>query len=636
MVWTTAMMFFQVALLGGYLYAYCTIRYLRASRLALLHIAMLAGSLLVLPILPSPSWKPASDAAPTLHILVLLAITVGLPYFLLSTTGPLMQAWYWRTRKGVFPYRLYALSNLGSMLALVGFPFVVEPLMSSRAQALTWSAGYVLFVVLCGLTAWKSRRGADAAVRAEFATEATSRPAAGDLLLWTMLAACPSVLLLAVTSHVTQNVAPVPFLWVLPLSLYLLSFIFCFESDHVYQRKVFVPLVALALAGMTYVLYLDVDQIDLKWQVPVFAMGLFLCCMCCHGELAKRKPHPRYLTLFYLTVSIGGALGGLFVALGAPHLFRRYLELPVGLVACAALMTIALWRTPDWIRSTAAIFTAMLAIYAVQHESAGVRRFKLAARNFYGVLSVREESEDSGDAVRILYHGVISHGKQLLDPGKRRLATSYYGPKSGVGRAIRAMGRFPSARIGVIGLGAGTLASYGRASDVYRFYEINPLVAQLSNTEFTYLKDCPADKQVLLGDARLTLERQEPQQFDVLAVDAFSSDSVPVHLLTREAFEVYFRHIKPQGILAVHISNRYLNLAPVVAHSAAEVGRHAIVVEDDGEDADYLSDTTWVLVTGDSKLDGTAFEGASMEPAKLRPEIRTWTDDYSNLFQVLK
>lgn len=633
-VWTTAMMFFQVALLGGYLYAYAIVRWLKPRRQAIVHITLLAASLLVLPILPSAGWKPASEAAPTARILALLAATIGLPYFLLSTTGPLLQAWFVRTREGAFPYRLYALSNLGSMLALLGFPFVVEPLLSTKSQGLVWSMAYGAFVLLCAVTAWRGRGAKQLPPPATEAIAAKEQPGWTLVALWTLLAACASMLLLGVTSHMTQNIAPVPFLWVVPLSLYLLSFILCFDSERYYKRDIFLPLLAAALVLMTMGFFLDVDRVNVKWQAPGFALGLFLCCMCCHGELAALKPHPRYLTLFYLMISVGGALGGLFVGLGAPRLFTHYLELPIAMVLCAAVMSLALMKTTSarWLPIAGGVLTIAIAVYGGIRDAKSEGRFKLSARNFYGVLSVKD-----ADGERMLYHGVISHGQQLLDDARRRTPTSYYGPKSGVGRAILAAEETGPARIGVIGLGAGTLAAYGRATDTYRFYEINPLVCQVANSEFTFLKDCPADKQVLLGDARLTLERQTPQGFQVLAVDAFSSDSVPVHLLTRQAFSLYFQHLHPGGVLAVHVSNRYLDLVPIVARNADELGRRAMVVEDEGEDADYLSATTWVLLSdSDEAFHRSEFAGASMEPAASKAKIRTWTDDYSNLFQVLK
>ena len=307
-VWTTAMMFFQVSLLLGYLYAYCSIRYLKPKQQAFLHMALLLASLALLPITPSPDWKPQADADPTLRILGLLSATIGLPYLLLSATGPLLQAWYLQTKTGSVPYRLYALSNLGSMLALISFPILVEPRFTTRTQTILWSTGFCVFAASCGFAAWRSRFG----FRRETVESAAARPSRNLQVLWISLAACAAVMLLSVTTHMSQNVAPIPFLWILPLSLYLLSFILCFESDRAYDRRVFVPLLAIALGSTAYTIYYNSSNPSVRWAIPVFAVTLFAACMVCHGELARLKPHPRYLTLFYLMISVGGALGGLF------------------------------------------------------------------------------------------------------------------------------------------------------------------------------------------------------------------------------------------------------------------------------------------------------------------------------------
>ncbi len=386
----------------------------------------------------------------------------------------------------------------------------------------------------------------------------SAKPQAGMMLIWVGLAACASTLLLAVTNHLSQNVAAIPFLWVLPLALYLLSFILCFDGDGWYKRHFFLGLLAVMLASMAYGHFMDVEKMPLFVALPLFSVGLFVCCMVCHGELARLKPDPRHLTLFYLMISIGGAIGGVFVGLIAPNVFPGYYELPVGLAACGVLVLIALrqdlfrdavWK-PEWLLSLAYVMVLIGYVGGEMHKS--LRNDRVAVRNFYGGLKV----SDSGvgrEAERTLTHGTINHGEQFLAPERRRLATTYYGPNTGVGLAIRSLDPDKPHRIGVIGLGAGTLAAYGRvgAGDRITFYEINPLVIQLARSQFTFLMDSQAKVDIVLGDARLSLERQDPQNYDVLAVDAFSSDSIPVHLLTVEAFQLYFRHLKPDGILAV-------------------------------------------------------------------------------------
>jgi hypothetical protein len=643
-VWSASMLFFQLLLLAGYAYAHFSIRFLKARRQMMLHVALLLASCALLPILPSPSWRPTQVGDPTLRILMLLAATIGLPYFLLSATSPLLQAWYVRRSGSKVPYRLFALSNFGSMLALVSFPFLVEPRLASRAQAYTWSGSYVAFALLCAVTAWVSRGEAEIqpAVHVETSEAPAAPPTFGQLLLWVALAACASVLLVSVTNHMSQNVAPIPLLWVLPLALYLLTFIFAFESDRLYQRWLFLPLLAPALGGMAYMIYANEGNLNIKWAVPGFAAGLFVCCMMCHGELARRRPAARHLTLFYLMVSLGGALGGIFVALIAPRIFRSFLELPLILFACGVLALIAAWnvRLP-WIgawplRAALLLGIGLLAGYLGRQERSLAKGLRLQVRNFYGMLEVRDDLPTKDYAERTLMHGTINHGSQLLDPVLRYATTSYYGKRSGVGRAITAVETKGPARVGVIGLGAGVLSNYGRKDDYYRIYEINPLVEGIAQTQFTFYPHSPADKKILMGDARLTLEKQEPQNFDVIAVDAFSSDAIPVHLLTREAAALYFRHLQPAGILALHISNRYLDLEPVCEGSAVALGKQAMVVDDDGDEAPYFSSSTWVLLTSDSEwFKAASFRDANMHPAVMRVGFRPWTDDYSNLFQIL-
>jgi hypothetical protein len=646
-VWSTSMMFFQIILVVGYLYSYCTIRYLKPRQQTLLHITILGLGLLLLPIVPSAGWKPTGDADPTFRILGLLAATIGLPYLLLSTTGPLLQAWYLQTHKGVVPYRLFALSNFGSMLALLSFPFAVEPYLTTRHQAILWSVCYGLFTVCCAYAGWRSRGG----VQRHEDTDAAPEPIAWSLLsLWIVLPACAAVMLLAFTTHMSQNIAPIPFLWVVPLSIYLLSFILCFERENGYERQYYLPLLPLALGAVAFAIYANDQNASVKWAIPTFAIALFVCCMVCHGELARLKPHPRQLTLYYLMISVGGALGGMFVALIAPRIFHTDLELPLSLVVCALLIALLLrneslaffgprFGSNTVVRVGLILLTVGLAVYLGYHERLDQKDYKLSLRNFYGVMRVRDE-KDPGDLseVRILVHGTINHGEQLLDTRYKHLATTYYGPTSGVGRALlRKQKESPAVRVAVIGLGAGVLASYCRPSDVFRFYEINPLVFQITTSQFTFYHDCPADKQVLFGDARLTMERQPDQAFDLIAVDAFSSDSIPVHLLTREAFALYFRHLKPDGVLAVHTSNHYLDLVPVCAQHAADMKKRIIVVDDDPEnDHDYLFSTTWVLLSSDP----TQFEGSEYKhevaAAVVRKDLPTWTDNYSNLFKILK
>jgi len=718
-VWTTCMLFFQMVLLLGYLYAHAVIRYLKPRVQMSLHGGLLLLSALVLPIYPKASWKPTGGEEPTMAILLLLAVTVGMPYFLLSTTGPLLQAWYARSFKGAMPYRLYALSNAGSMFALLSYPFLFEPNFTTHQQSWMWSIGYGVFVLLCGITAFRS--GTTPIPHDDESSIPVEHPGLRQYLLWLSLPACASVLLLAITSHLQQNVAAIPFLWMLPLSIYLLTFILCFEGSGWYRRNPYLQLLAVVVGGMAFADSVDsTGAVPIKILVPLFAIGLYTCCMVCHGELARLKPHPKYLTHFFLMISAGGAIGGLLVGWVAPHVFNALYELQIGLAATALLTLIVLrgdreygwfetllppsylltaaafmaaigyvvyqmrgplqaevirvmsslvknWTQPDNFQTIilmvilliaaiiilpiihgfnlrggrrialAAEMIVLLLIGYLTHQSRALTGgYRVSVRNFYGALRVRDSGTPSDfDATRTLTHGTINHGEEFLNPMRRDKPTTYYGPGTGVGIAVEEKGKTGAIRVGVIGLGTGTLSAYGRPGDYFRFYEINPLVLRLARTEFFFLGDCKAKLDVAMGDARLSLEKEAPENLDVLAVDAFSSDSIPVHLLTREAMTVFFRHLRPDGILAVHISNRYLDLEPVLAGLTKDMGKVARVVDTEDDESQDVFGATWVLIT--SPISGFNDSIISKSAAiQAKRTVRLWTDDYSNLFQILK
>jgi hypothetical protein len=650
-VWAAALLFFQLSLLAGYAYAHALIKLAKARTQLLIHGTLLLASCALLPILPNVSWKPTAIGDPTLRILELLAATIGLPYFLLSSTSPLLQAWYVRRTGSSVPYRLFALSNFGSMLALLSFPFVVEPNIASRQQAYFWSAGFVVFAALCLFTAWVSREETAVQPAPEVSTTPAApaaRPTALQLLLWVSLAACASTLLVSITNHMSQNIAPIPLLWVVPLAIYLLTFILAFESDTIYQRWIFLPWVAPALGWMAYALYAGEGNFHIKYSIPIFCIGLFICCMLCHGELAMRKPAPQYLTLFYLMVSVGGAVGGIFVAIIAPRVFNSYLELPIGLVACGVLAVIVLYNLelrpiPLWgLRIALAIGVGLLAGYLVRKELEDRKGYHFFARNFYGELRIRDDDVGQDYALRNLLHGTINHGSQRLNEEHRYEVNSYYAPTSGIGRTMQAKEALGPIRYGVVGMGAGVMTGYCRAGDYVRVYEINPLVKSLSDRgEFTFFSHCAGDIKVLMGDARLKMEEQLQKDgspnYDVLVIDAFSSDAIPVHLLTKEVMQLYFKLLKPDGVLAVHISNRYLDLAPVCERGAEFVGKKATVVADDASDNTFANSTTWVLITAPDNniFQSPSFEGANMYPATAAPNFRGWTDDYSSILPIL-
>jgi hypothetical protein len=606
---------------------------------------------------------------------------------LLSATSPLLQAWYVRTHHGAIPYRLFALSNFGSFLALLSYPFFIEPRLALSHQAYIWSAGFALFALICAVAGWKSREGADPATSPE--TDAGEKPSTQTKVFWVALSACASTLLLATTSHLTQNVAPIPLLWVVPLSIYLLSFILCFEGGRLYQRWIFMPL----LVGSLWLFARGVNQFEdnedvIKILIPGLCGALFVCCMVCHGELARRKPSPRYLTQFYLMVSVGGAIGGLFVAFAAPHLFKSYLEMPIAVGACALLAAFALWEDRSSVGAVVVGLAAAVALWninipalpdsklgisshvalcvvlaiAVGYLSRGlvVRQALLlvgtaafagylgrqevslehyytkAVRNFYGLLRVRDDPpNDTYPGERVLVHGTINHGTEIKAEGSGRIPTSYFGVGSGISRAIRAKYDKGHIRIGILGLGAGVTATLAREGDTLHYYEINPLVPVIATTDFTFFPSCPADKQINMGDGRLVLERLPSEQLDFLAMDAFSSDSVPLHLLTREAYQIYLRHLKPDGVLAVNISNRYLDLEPVVTQAAKEIGWTGVTVTDDGSLETYYTSSTWMILSPKPEFfKHQNFQDNEVAPMQARAGIHPWTDDYSNIAQI--
>ena len=638
-VWTTCLVFFQVTLLAGYAYSDLVVRRLGHRTQICAHIALLALSLVSLPIVPASAWKPTGLENPSLRILCLLAVTIGLPYFLLSTTSPLMQAWLARARPGSNPYRLFALSNLASLVALVGYPFGLEPWVATRAQAIGWSAGYALFVLLCASTGWaslgrtqQSQSNDDAAPEA---TRAEAHPTVARQVLWAALAGTASLLLLAVSNHIVQNIAAVPLLWIVPLALYLLTFILCFDGRGWYRREIFLAMFAAGLAVMGWALADSRLTFDLWLQIIVFCGGLFLACMFCHGELVLLKPAPKYLTRFYLMVSLGGAAGSALVGVVAPLVLPADFELAGGLVVAALLL---LWQA----RRAHVVFPvlalgalAMTIGCAVWSISDFYERTLVATRNFYGVLRVQLNGQNDSTYRRSLVHGTILHGTQFLALELRRTPTSYYTATSGIGRLFESL--HPSItplKVGIIGLGAGTLAAWGAKGDVFRFYDINPDVLTIARRDFSFLQDSDATIEVVIGDARLSLEREPSQQFDVLVIDAFSSDAIPVHLITAQALGIYLRHMKPGGVIAFHVTNRYLNLAPVVEQLATVHHLQTINIADSPDSPASSSD--WVLLSDRrSSLDKPSLAEAATE-VEARPDWRLWTDDFNNLVQVLK
>jgi len=847
-IWTTCMLFFQLVLLAGYLYSHLLSTRVGVRSQVVIHISILALSLLFLPIIPSEAWKPTSEQAPSWQILWLLLATVGGPYFMLSTTGPLLQRWFSRTSPGESPYRLYALSNVGSLLALLSYPFVFEPWMRLRQQAMNWTIAYLVFA---GLVAWCATRlwqqlgdQTEESMRAIETMDAQTEGSEGrsprwwQMSLWLGLSACGSVMLLATTNQLCIDVATVPFLWVLPLSIYLLTFILCFDSPRWYDRRVFGLMLLITAPAACWVLRQAADAAMLE-QIAIYSATLFACCMTCHGELVRSKPHPRYLTHFFLLVSAGGALGGLFVAIIATQLFLGYWEYHIGLAASVLLtllawcsqrvwldkitpifgvwviasgaqiaaiifflhepltkglesselsfvygiyslsllvglvLTVALekkrwplnwvwsvfsllqmawlgiymqWHIPELLTTRAHVQIALgitvptlfslLALWIITSRSErgqqtsirvflavsvslylgafwylkwfepwqiqvvagafvvalvtegvmqrlrsaaaqswgfwlwmpiasllGLLSFELidvikdddydiahVSRNFYGILKVRynEAFDDDNDEFGSRYslaHGQIMHGFQYTDDYWKLQPTTYYGHDSGIGLAIRLSTSLAEStdqhpmRMGIVGLGTGSLAAYGRSGDHFRFYEINPDVLALSGKYFTYLSDSAADTQVVLGDARIAMERElaagQSQQFDVLAIDAFSSDAIPVHLLTTECAQIYRQHLRPGGILALHVSNRFLDLGPVARGLADSLQWEAFQIENEDDDSIGVYGSTWILITDNKDITTNKEIKRAHVPWEESEKKISWTDDYSGLWRVL-
>jgi hypothetical protein len=658
-VWTTAMLFFQSSLFAGYLYVHLASRALSPSRLIALHsvlVAVAAALALFVGVIPADTWKPTAESPPVARILLTLAAFVGLPYLVLSATAPLTQLWFARANPGRTPYRLYALSNLGSLGALVSYPLLIEPRLGVLRQGFVWSSLYAVFAALCIASALLTRRYASVVGESASAggspPELVVLPSASTLapklqaFLWLALPACACIALLAVTTFLCQDVASIPLLWIAPMIVYLLSFILTFESDRWYRRWFWGPTLALATFWSFYVWQHAVD-LSLTVQITSQLLLLLSMAMICHGELVRLRPSADRLTAYYLSISGGGALGGAFVALVAPILFSDYYEFPLVILVVWMLAFVILIADRSSPFYDGRNFGGLLAMglmfvgvvigvgyFVVGRESRTIAR----ARNFYGSLHVREYiSEEPPVAYRQLANGRISHGAEFLDPRIRRIPSQYFGPTSGAGLLLPDDGS-PPRRVGIIGLGVGTLAAYALKGDDYRFYDINPQVVDFADTYFHFLGDARergANVSIVLGDARLQLEREPPQNLDVLVLDAFTSDSIPSHLLTLEAFDVYLRHLTdPNGVIAVHISNRYLNLAIPVNAAALRLGLETRLVYSLHDGTAIGSEAAWVLVFRPSAA--IAKRDIGMRLAKTGPQLPDvlWTDDYTNIIGV--
>ena len=657
-VWTACMLFFQVFLLGGYGYAHW-LSGIKPGRQNRLHIFFLVVSLLVLPVVPSYELVAQNQqvAAP-LQIWLTLGFTIGLPFFLLAATAPLIQSRFSHAFPASSPYRLYALSNGGSLLALISYPLVTEPLLTLAAQSRVWSGGYLLFVLACGFCLLRYSPAEPPpypdGVRQGIA--AAEQPRCAAILLWLLLSALGSAMLLTTTNQLCQEVASVPFLWVLPLTLYLLSFILTFESERWYQRSLWAAGLVLLTPLGWYAFYAG-PQFPLWAQLVLYPALLFVACMICHGELYQERPAASHLTLFYLCLALGGALGGLFVSLAAPLLFTTFLEYEIVLIAvCAAALI--LWRRQGawridrrlplfWIGFILAGCVVAFPVIKIKNLVQGDQGVVETSRNFYGTLTVRSGQEENGPATTLV-NGRIMHGFQYQDEERRLRPTAYYAYGSPAHlpftlHGAKAAGEepIPPRRIGVIGTGIGTLAAYGLPGDLFRFYEINPQVIEAARRHFSFLEDSRAQVEIVVGDGRLALEKELRQngshRFDILFIDAFTSDAIPLHLLTEESFRIYLEHLHPDGVLLFHVTNRFVDLAPLVRGVAEKAGRQAVrltAAKDKGADRAF---SRWVAVTGNRETAESLRLAPQHEPWQTKdPPPLVFSDDFSSLFRILK
>jgi SAM-dependent methyltransferase len=641
-VWTTCMLFFQTFLLAGYAYAHGLSRFVSQRRQPAIHLALLVVALLLLPITPATHWKPGPLDNPTWRIFLLLIVSLSLPYLALAATGPLLQAWFSKLHPGKSPYRLYALSNTGSLLALVSYPLFIEPALSRHAQAKVWSWSFAVFVVLCAACAAKVLKGSPK--KPDRLQKLSHEKAPQDTLnwMWFVLPACGSILLLATTNKLCQDIASVPFLWVLPLVVYLLTFILCFDRPESYPRKTCIMALLPVLGIFCYALFKE-EVLSIWLQVIIYTATLLLCCMICHGEVYRLRPAPAFLTGFYLMIAAGGAAGGVLVAVVAPLIFRSYAELNWGIwLVCALVLVLVIKEKKKganarWPMPILPVLTVNLVVIGglLLWLSAKQKNNVVdASRNFYGVLRVREVFDPVHAFKEV--HGDVNHGLQVLDPAMRNRPTTYYTEDSGIGVVMRSFPRQQNRRIGIVGLGIGTLAAYGRAGDVISFYEIDPQVEQFARKQFKFLEQCAGEVDVVMGDARLSLESQPSQQFDILVLDAFSSDAIPTHLLTREVFEIYFRHLKPDGVIAVHVSNRHLDLFPVIMGIAQQF--HTLMADVIAQAHSIVDlDSNWIIISRNEKfmMSPEILENL-VDMSKIGPgDSILWTDDNVSLLKIL-
>jgi hypothetical protein len=656
-VWTTCMLFFQSFLLIGYLYAYILTKILKVKHQIVVHLVFLLCSLFLLPYNISDIQNTLSSGPPTWAVLKVLFLGLGFPYLILSANTPLLQHWFTRETNGANPYRLYAISNIGSFLALVSYPVLIEPFMTLDWQVKLWSSIYYLFVLL---VAWiflnvVKQNNKDS----HFIPEHIINPkiASFRLILWFMLSALGVVLLVSTTNALTQNVPPVPFLWLAPLALYLLTYVVTFSNLGIYVRYLWLPFFML-LSFVALLIYFIGGQFDIITQLLIYLLILLCGCMICHGELNSLKPEQGNTTLFYLVLSGGGVFGSFLVSFVAKSLFDEFLEFPLAIFSVLVLATASLlWNKQYFlaeakpiltgvvnnrhlsILATGSAFVALVWLIAFSKLNNQYQQYDIAkARNFYGILTVKDIAEDNVNERRLI-DGTTSHGSQSLPLSKSAVPLSYYRPGTGVQLVIEELSNDSNIQVGIIGLGVGALAAYGQSGDHYTFYELNPLVSVFANKYFSYLGSSNAAVDVKLGDARVTLQHEldlgQNNEFDLLIIDAFSGDLIPTHLMTHEAFLLYQQHIKTQGVMVLHLSNRHLSLLPVIIQHSNTLDMQVMLFETPGNGNEH--DAQWVVLTNNSRItqsQNLIYRQSVISKEQYKKVL--WTDDYSSLLPILK
>jgi len=647
-VWITCLVFFQTVLLLGYLYAHALARWARPLRAAGFHGAIIGVAAVLLILSPQPSLAGAA-AHPLTAIFAALTRSIGLPFLLLAATSPLLQYWYARQQGSAVPWRFFALSNAGSLLALVLYPALIETHFGLGMQRTLWICGFALYAILCACLAWSLRRAepasSDAGASARSATASAPsapQPTLGTRLLWFLLPAAGAIQLCAVTEHISQNIAAVPLLWVLPLAVYLITFILAFDAPRLYQRWFVIRLLIVLLAALSWFLTQTGVSLPIVLSLGFFLTEMFVACWFCHAETyALRPTDPAQSTVFYLSIAAGGAAGSIFIGIVCPLLFDANYDIALAFLATAAVALAATWSGGWQPRLLWGSSTAVVLVVVVMLHLADARCL-LEERNFYGALRVSQtHTPPQALTARTLTHGTITHGMQWFAPEFRTTPTTYYASDSGIGLALRFCCQLPDGllrprRIGVVGLGAGTIAAYGVPGDTMRFYEINPAVPPIAHNLFTFLRDSGAQVSIVEGDARLSLAADPPQNFDVLAIDAFSGDAIPMHLLTTQAMQVYQRQLAPGGILAFHVSNQYLDLPPEIAELALATGMTARLFDSPPNETVGEYRATWVLVTNNETFFRQPAIAAFARIDRRRPGLRAWTDDSSSLLPLVQ